>query len=185
MTNHPSRGSIAKQRDAGVFGIITTAACMILSIGCLRAEEKTEMPMLVGLVKPAQILKIAPEWKAGYEAYTPDASALAKIREAAALAKGEIRIEVVLGSWCGDSLDQVPRFIKIHKQLSGTRIPAVYVGVDRAKKDPDGRTASLNIERVPTFIVYWKSAEIGRIIETPKTTVEADLAEILSHPGQP
>ena len=58
-------------------------------------------------------------------------------------------------------------------------------GVPRSREDRGERIASLKIEAIPTFIVYRKDAEIGRIVETPKTTLEADLLEILSKPVKP
>jgi hypothetical protein len=41
--------------------------------------------------------------------------------------------------------------------------------------------ADLNIERVPTFIIMNEGIEIGRIIETPEETLEADLLKILQN----
>jgi uncharacterized protein (DUF1015 family) len=39
----------------------------------------------------------------------------------------------------------------------------------------------LEIEKVPTFIVYRNGEEIGRIIETPIKSMEEDLYEILKN----
>jgi len=52
--------------------------------------------------------------------------------------------------------------------------------VDRDKKTEKGETDNLNITLVPTFIIYRDGMEIGRIIETPKVSLEADLLEILN-----
>ena len=38
----------------------------------------------------------------------------------------------------------------------------------------------LGIQRVPTFIIYKNNIESGRIIETPKTSLEQDLVNILT-----
>jgi len=166
--------------------MFAAASCAALfGLGSLPAAEGTEPPMLVGVVKPDQILKIAPDWKGMYDVASPATDAVARIREAADRAKGEIRVEVVFGSWCSDSLDHLPIFIKIQEMVGAERLPSTYLGVDRKMKDPDGLVASLKIERVPTFIVFRKDAEIGRIIETPKISIEADLAEILSPPAKP
>ena len=37
----------------------------------------------------------------------------------------------------------------------------------------------MNIERVPTFIIYRGEKEIGRIVETPKKSLERDLWNIV------
>ncbi|MDP3685076.1 MAG: thioredoxin, partial [Ignavibacteria bacterium] len=52
--------------------------------------------------------------------------------------------------------------------------------VDR-KKDAAGIDISpFNIELVPTMIFYNDGLEVGRIIETPKETLEKDLSAILT-----
>jgi len=38
---------------------------------------------------------------------------------------------------------------------------------------------NLDIKRVPTFIIYENGEEIGRIIETPKKSLEKDLEKIV------
>ncbi len=184
---HPNvRGTEAARRGGNLYLTLAVAAWAALAgAGISAAAEETGKPLLLGVFKPEEILKITPEWKGMYDAASPSAAAIAKIREAADAAKGDLRVEVVFGSWCSDSLEQVPPFIKLLEQVGPGRLPATYVAVDRAKKDPDSRTSPLNIEKVPTFIVFRKGAEIGRIVETPKTTLEGDLAEILAPAPKP
>ena len=43
------------------------------------------------------------------------------------------------------------------------------------KQSPDFNPESYQINRVPTAIIYRNNKEIGRIIETPKKTLEKDL----------
>lgn len=175
-----------KRRGVRVLELITAAACAaMLGLAPLIAAEEPAAPELLGPAGPDRILKISPEWKAMYDAYTADAATVAGIREAVARAKGELRIEVIFGSWCSDSLEQVPPFLKVLDQIGKDGIPATYTGVHRARKDREERIASLKIEAIPTFIVYRSEAEIGRIVETPKATLEADLLEILSKPCLP
>lgn len=175
-----------ERRGVRVLEFITAAACAaILGVAVLSAAEEPAEPELLGPAGPERILKISPDWKAMYDAYTADAEVLAGIREAVARAGGELRIEVIFGSWCGDSLDQVPPFLRILDQIGKDGIPATCVGVQRSRQDRGERIASLKIEAIPTFIVYRKEAEIGRIVETPKATLEADLLEILSKPLKP
>jgi hypothetical protein len=51
--------------------------------------------------------------------------------------------------------------------------------VDGDKKCEDVDISGLNIEKVPTFIIYAGNKEIGRIIETPANSIESDLLQIL------
>lgn len=149
------------------------------------ASGNSEKSMLLGKTSPRQILKITTEWKSGYEAYNPDAAVIQKLIQSAERVKGDLRIDVVYGSWCSDSEEHVPRFLRIQHDVGRSLLPARFIGVDHDKKDPEGLTFSEGIERVPTFILLWKGVEMGRIIETPKVSVEADLLEILDQPGRP
>jgi hypothetical protein len=44
---------------------------------------------------------------------------------------------------------------------------------------PPGIKKEYGITNVPTFIVSYRGMEMGRIIESPKTTLEGDLVELL------
>ncbi len=91
---------------------------------------------------------------------------------------------VVLGTWCPDSKREVPRFLKA---ADSAGIPASRIrlyGVDRQKKGPDAAPETYNIERVPTFIVLKGGKEIGRVVESPTTTIEGDIVGILARSGQ-
>jgi hypothetical protein len=149
------------------------------------ATESSDKPILLGKTSPRQILKITTAWKAGYDTYNADDAVVQKLIHAAERVKGDLRIDVVYGSWCSDSVEHVPHFLRIQHDVGRSLLPARFIGVDRDKKDPDGLTFSQDIEWVPTFIVLWKGVEMGRIVETPKVSVEADLLAILEQPGRP
>ncbi len=93
-------------------------------------------------------------------------------------------ITVFMGTWCGDSKREVPRFYKILEELDFPldRITMVAVNNQRDfyKQSPGGEHEGLNIHRVPTFIFYKEGEEINRIVESPKTTLEEDILAILS-----
>ena len=55
-----------------------------------------------------------------------------------------------------------------------------FIGVDNAKLSPVGEYDNLDIQLVPTFIIYKKNIEAGRIIENPTTSLEQDMLNILS-----
>lgn len=94
-----------------------------------------------------------------------------------------IRVQIVLGSWCHDSQVQVPRFLKIMDYLEMAPDRIQILGLDTLFQAPGENLASLAIERVPTFIIYQNKKEIGRIVENPIQSLEADLLQILI-PGQ-
>ena len=86
---------------------------------------------------------------------------------------------IVMGTWCPDSRREVPCFYKILDALGITDDQVTLVNVDRSKQTPEGDEAGLDIQRVPTFIIYRNAREIGRIVESPQTTLEGDLVLIL------
>lgn len=94
--------------------------------------------------------------------------------------KDDVSIKIILGTWCPDSRREVPRFLRILDiwQFPSTKV--TFIGVDNAKLSPVGEYVSLNIERVPTFIIYKNNIEAGRIIENPKTSLEQDMLNILA-----
>lgn len=92
----------------------------------------------------------------------------------------DIEVTIVLGSWCGDSKREVPRFLKL-ADSSGIQPEQIRLyGVDRTKKSADGVTDTYDIHRVPTFVFMKDGAEIGRIVERPNVSIEADVLTILA-----
>ena len=92
----------------------------------------------------------------------------------------DVSIIIVLGTWCGDSKEQVPRFLKILEQIGYDASKIKLICVDRNKKAGDVMIDDLKVEKVPTFIFYRKNTEIGRIIEVPVDLLERDILHILS-----
>lgn len=121
-----------------------------------------------------------PEFKTMYDSqypsYTPDSTAVSQLKT---LAK-DVKVTIVLGTWCGDSKLQVPHFFKVMDQVGITDKDVTLICVDGHKKAQNGSIDNLKIERVPTFIFTKKGKELGRIIESPKNTLEQDFLAILS-----
>jgi hypothetical protein len=64
--------------------------------------------------------------------------------------------------------------------LSGPSAPEpVIICVDKDKKAGDVSLEGMDILKVPTIIIYHNKRELGRIIETPQTTLEQDFLTIL------
>jgi len=86
-----------------------------------------------------------------------------------------------MGTWCSDSRREVPNFYKILDKLNYPDNKITLINVDRKKNGIEIDVSKLNIELVPTFIVYRNNTEIGRIIETPNESLERDLLKILEN----
>jgi len=113
----------------------------------------------------------------GYDDYQANTEALNKLLD---ISKEGVTIKVVMGIWCPDSRREVPRFMRV---MNAWQFPAsgiTFIGVDDAKQSPVGEYIKLDIQRVPTFIVYKNNNEAGRIIENPVTSLEQDMVNILT-----
>ncbi|MEC3906607.1 thioredoxin family protein [Tamlana sp. 2201CG12-4] len=81
-------------------------------------------------------------------------------------------IKVFLGTWCGDSRREVPRFYKVIEAAKFPESQLQVIAVNRTseayKQSPNGEEKGLNIHRVPTFIFYKNGKEINRIVEYSK-----------------
>ncbi len=118
-----------------------------------------------------------------YNSYNPQLNVLEAL--AKSLEKQSIYIDIYFGAWCGDSREHVPHFIKINdllEQTFGVKFYYSLYGCNRSKYC--GTQTHENIELVPTFIVYMINNEklitIGKIEETPTTTLEENLLQLLS-----
>ena len=93
-------------------------------------------------------------------------------------------ITIFMGTWCGDSKREVPRFVKILEandfDLSKLKIICLNTGFQNYKQAPEREERGNDIHRVPTFLLHdGEGAEIGRIVEEPISTLEEDLGLIL------
>jgi hypothetical protein len=87
-------------------------------------------------------------------------------------------ITIVLGTWCSDSKEQVPKFFKILDELDYNTEHLTIISVDK-NKSAGYDISSLGITWVPTFIFIKDGVEKGRITETPTLTIEKDIYNIL------
>jgi tetratricopeptide (TPR) repeat protein len=174
--------------------IFITITLLVVSIGCrhtnsisqnnlLNQESRDAAgnPMLLGAGNRTGIEKVPySEWfNKNYSNYRVDSATANLIKP---LLKKRT-ITIFLGTWCGDSKREVPRFYKIldYCRASPAAIQLVMVSnhSDAYKQSPRHEEKGLNIFRVPTFIIREKGKEIGRIIESPVESLEKDLYKIL------
>lgn len=115
-----------------------------------------------------------------YDAYVENKKVIKLIKDSIA----NYQIKVFLGTWCGDSKREIPRFYKIIDQAKLPKGQLEVIAVDRKesayKQSPNHEEKGLNIHRVPTFIFYKNGKEINRIVETPKETLEKDILNIIT-----
>jgi len=90
-----------------------------------------------------------------------------------------LKMTLILGTWCHDSHQQVPRMIKLLEAMKFPMSSLEIFAMDTYKKAPGIDIKTIDVKLVPTLIVYKGEKELGRIIESPKVSIEADLLEIL------
>jgi hypothetical protein len=78
----------------------------------------------------------------------------------------DIEIYVLFGTWCHDSLNIQENYIHL-------------IGLNFLKNEPLDRGKSFQIKKTPTFVFLRNQKEIGRIVEMPEISLEADLLKIL------
>ena len=145
------------------------AAAAVLPGGVLPAAAQD---LLLGKVRRGAPLSISSAWQAEYDQYAPAAEDVAVL----AAAPHGTRLDVYFGSWCSDSRAGVPHLLKILDAAGTSRIKLRLYGVDESKTEPARLLEGVGLERVPTIVLSVDHREIGRIVETPATTLEHDLA---------
>lgn len=121
-----------------------------------------------------------------YDDYTLDSSTARQLKP---LLKNK-RLEIFMGTWCGDSKREVPRMFKIF-DYAGVRPSQVkMIMVDNQdstyKQSPTHEEKGKFIHRVPCLVVYDNNKEMNRIVEMPVVSLEKDLLSIVqAAPYQP
>ncbi len=166
-----------------------SVASVLLCIVCSSAQtlnteiaNEGETPYLLGKIDKTGLT--SDNYKAwfdkNYDDYQPDQNTIDQL----SVNLNNYTVQVFLGTWCGDSKREVPRFYKI---LEACRFPESQLEVialsnkrDMYKQSPNHEEQGLNIHRVPTFIIYQNNVEINRIVEYPVETLEKDMLRIVT-----
>ncbi len=122
-------------------------------------------------------LEAYPGWERAWaEPYAANATQLAAIREHLA----GVEVIVFTATWCPDCRREVPRFFAIADLAGLAEAQVTLVGLERTMRDSEGLAARWGVRAVPTFIFTRDGRELGRVVERPQTSLEADIARILA-----
>ncbi len=174
--------------------IFMVAAIIVCAVACHRAIVPTVTPIVNTEIKNESGQTILaghasvsamqmPNYKSwfddSYNKYTVDMNAAEQLKP---LLQNK-RMEIFLGSWCGDSRREVPRMLKVLENAGMDTSKVSLIFVDNSKnsykQSPQHEEKDKNIHHVPSFIIYDEQKEVGRIIESPLTTLEKDMLAIL------
>lgn len=120
-------------------------------------------------------------FEAGYNTYVPQPEVIDQLKKCNLKAHS---VKVFMGTWCGDTKRELPRFLKILDAIGFPKQNVEIIGVssldDAYKQSPNHEERGLEIYRVATFVFYKNGVEVNRIVEYPVTSLEADLLAIFS-----
>lgn len=167
---------------------IILATCMLLCTAMVFAQEFNQeivqedgKRFLVGKIN-LDGLRSQPyqQWYLqGYQGYSVDRTMVNLFKEKLS----DYTITLFLGTWCGDSKRETPRFVKILETAGFPMDQLQIIALDRRrehyKKSPTGEEKGLNIIKVPTMVFYKNGKEINRIVERPMENLEEDIAQIV------
>jgi thiol-disulfide isomerase/thioredoxin len=135
---------------------------------------------LTGEVSVEKLFETVPVWRSLMENYQPKSETVAALKAS----DKQTGVTVVLGSWCPDSKNYVPKMLKALRAAGNEKLQIKVIGIDNQFHEPMDTIQQRRIVNVPTVIVERDGREIGRIVETPAAeTMEEDLAAILK--GKP
>ncbi len=139
----------------------------------------SQEPMLLGYTDRKAFQDTSFSWwfNSVYDTYKVDTAAVQNLADSLK----DVKITIVMGTWCSDSRREVPKFFKILDKIKYPSSDVTIITVGRDRKGRGEETKGLDIELVPTFIFYKNGKELGRIVESPKVSLEKDMEKILSN----
>ena len=163
-----------------IFSIITIMTLPVITMAQTSAFKPA---VLYGAIQKTDLMKPPfDKWfDSTYAAYQPNAGTINTLSK---LNTKDISIQVFMGTWCGDSKREVPRFMKTLDAISFLQknVSIVALGDDSLyKQSPQHEEAGKGIFRVPVFIIYKNGVELNRINEFPAFSLEKDILTILSN----
>jgi thiol-disulfide isomerase/thioredoxin len=168
-------------RISSVLILLVTASTLAQPFN-QEVNASSENPMLLGKINKEGLSgnSYASWYTKNFEDYKPDSQMIATLKQLLP----EYTITAFMGTWCGDSKMEIPRFYKVIEAAEFPIERLTLVAVDRAreayKQSPGGEEEGLNIHRVPTFIFYKDGKEVNRIVEHPVSTFEDDMLQLLT-----
>ena len=129
-----------------------------------------------------------------YKTYEPKNDVLKKIQKILSEKKETLKIVALGADWCPDCNRNVPRMIKIVKQMKSKSIEfRILYGImvnalhkpdeaiwHKTRSPPEAVDPKFQLKAIPTFYFFNKKEQfIGIIKENPTETIEEDILKIL------
>ena len=117
-------------------------------------------PPLLGDRTLGELLEHSPSYRAGMDAFQPNAAAMAALREGP-----PAQVRVFFGSWCSVCKQVLPNLLEVNAGLEGSNVAFDYYGLASPPagwEDPEVK--SNEVTGLPTAIVYRGGQEVGRFV---------------------
>ncbi|MCX6190127.1 MAG: thioredoxin family protein [Bacteroidetes bacterium] len=161
--------------------IIVIAMFSLVSMSCSKSykwitTDRNEK-ILVGGIKRKQLNDDKFPWfKKNYDSYNTAANTDILYLKAY---NARVTFVVFAGTWCDDTQNLLPKFYRVLDEAQFPESAVVLYGVDRNKKSLKGEADKNVLSKVPTIIVYKDGKEIGKVVESVKSSIEVDLKEMI------
>lgn len=160
--------------------IISTLFCtniLAQEYNTVTIDEKTKKPILIGYttLEAFKDTSFSWWWNSVYNTYEVDSMVTEELKENI----NDVKIKIVMGTWCADSRSEVPHFYKILDEINFPKEKVTLINVNRDKQGLENEVEGLDINFVPTIIFNRAGNELGRIVEMPYETLEQDMLEII------
>lgn len=140
----------------------------LLSFMTLAADNKP----FTGHISAADLLNEYPKFASEYESFTVNAADTKAIQKLA-----DKELLVLFGTWCHDSMREVPRLLKLLDTANVKVAQLRLVAVGYNKQDPEGIAQQYDLRYTPTIIVLDNKKELNRMVEKPTQSLAIDLAQ--------
>ncbi len=141
----------------------------------IMVAEPVAAQELKGKITKEQLYAGAPLFRKNAQKSTPDAVAVKRIGEIA----WQLNIVMFLGTWCRDSIREAPKLLKLLEAANNPNISLDLYAVNTSMEDGAALAKRHGIRAVPTIIFFRDGRELGRIIESPATTMEKAFLKIV------
>lgn len=108
--------------------------------------------------------------------YNPDPEIISLLKKSLPACQ----ITIFMGTWCEDTHNLLPKLYKT-MLLSHCFTNYKMYGVDREKHSKQNEQDAFKVINVPTIIISKNGEELGRIVETTKSSIESELLKIVSN----
>ena len=161
---------LARLKVLGISMRSVTAA-LIFSIVMPFSLEVMADRYPIGDISHAELLERHEVFKRNYDAYEVPAGIDGL--------PADLEVKILFGTWCHDSEREVPRMLKLLAASAVREENISLIALDIRKEEPQGRAKALDVRFTPTFVFFSDGIELGRIVERPTESLQADIKAIV------